>query len=59
MNVPLLDLTPQYRSLEAELTAAIARVADHDTTLCRALSRIVENFDYPVILNAIENSHGK
>ncbi|MBK9160085.1 MAG: response regulator [Nitrosomonadales bacterium] len=54
------ELKVALQSLDSDrIAAAIARVADHDTTLCRALSRIVENFDYPVILNAIENTHGK
>lgn len=42
MNVPLLDLTAQYRSLRDEILAAIARVADSQRFI---LGAEVENFE--------------
>jgi len=41
--------------LESErIAAAIQRVAEYDMSLQKILSRLVDNFDYPSILNALK-----
>ena len=37
-----------------QIEAAVARVATCDATLHRTLSRLVDNFDYPAVLNALQ-----
>ncbi|OYY73744.1 MAG: hypothetical protein B7Y40_07760 [Gammaproteobacteria bacterium 28-57-27] len=52
------DLRGALESLESEhITAALKRVAGYDTGLHKILIRLVENFDYPAILQALGDYH--
>ena len=49
------DIQQAVESLETErITAALQRVTEYDIRLQKILSRLVENFDYPSILNALK-----
>ncbi len=50
-----IDLRDALESLEAgAISGAIERVGGYDAELQRVLSRIADNFEYPVILNALD-----
>ena len=48
------QLRQALESLDSNaIAAALQTVQQQDAALCRALSSLVDNFDYPTILNAL------
>jgi uncharacterized damage-inducible protein DinB len=54
------ELHDALESLEDErITAVIGQVAPYDLTLHKTLSHLVENFDYPAILKALQTNQSE
>ena len=52
-----MELQAALESLESErIAAALQKVAAHDDALQKTLVRLIENFDYPAILKALQES---